>query len=128
MTSGLFEEWFSKHLLPVTPEGAVIIMDNASFHRKKQLNELAAENGRQVIFLPPYSPELNPIEHFWNWLKEKVSDYIVTCKNLDNAISVAFKVWGLYHQSILSGCIIFLNHVRMRIGEWRVIFSIVDGV
>ena len=95
MTSSLFEEWFAKHLLPVTPEGAVIIMDNASFHRKKQLNELAAEKGRQVIFLPPYSPELNPIEHFWNWLKKKVSEYIAICKNLDNAISVAFKVWRL---------------------------------
>ena len=45
------------------------------------------------MFLPPYSPELNPIEHFWNWLKKKVSDYVVVCKNLDNAISIAFEVW-----------------------------------
>ena len=58
----------------LSPEGEVIIMDNASFHRKKQLNKLAEENGRQIIFLPPYSPELNPIEHFWNWLKKKVSE------------------------------------------------------
>ena len=93
MNSNSFEEWFSKHLLPASPEGAVIIMDNASFHRKKQLNMLAEENGKRVIFLPPYSPELNPIEHFWNWLKKKVSDYVVVCKNLDNAISIAFEVW-----------------------------------
>ena len=92
MTSSLFEEWFTKHLLPSSPDGAVIIMDNASFHRKKRLSTLAEENGRQIIFLPPYSPELNPIEHFWHWLKRKVSDYVVTCKNLDNAISIAFKV------------------------------------
>ncbi len=61
MKAMLFEECFAKHLLPASPEGAVIIMDNASFHRKKQLNILSSDTDRQVMFLPPYSPELNPI-------------------------------------------------------------------
>ena len=93
MTSNLFEEWFAKHLIPASPEGAVIIMDNASFHRKKQLNMLAEESGKQVIFLPPYSPELNPIEHFWNWLKKTTADTLKKCSNLYLAIFTAFQMW-----------------------------------
>lgn len=92
MTSGLFEEWFAKHLLPVTPEGAVMIMDNASFHRKKQLNKLAAKKGRQIIFLPPYSPELNPIEHFWNCLKKKIADSVRYFQRFDDVIYSIFQV------------------------------------
>ena len=92
MNAMLFEEWFAKHLLPASPEGAVIIMDNASFHRKKQLNILASETGRQVMFLPPYSPELNPIEHFWHWLKKTVTDTLRLTSDLASAISTAFKM------------------------------------
>ena len=39
-----------------------IVMDNASFHRKKQLYEICKKYEVNLIFLPPYSPELNPIE------------------------------------------------------------------
>ena len=49
-------------LLPVLPKDAVIVMDNASFHHKKQLYEIAGNNNITLIFFPPYSSELNPIE------------------------------------------------------------------
>ena len=71
----------------------MVILYNASFHRKKKLKELAEKQEKRIIFLPPYSPELNPIEHFWHWLKRKVSDCIPFCKNLNEAISIAFEVW-----------------------------------
>jgi hypothetical protein len=60
MDRDLFELWFQQCLLPALPEASVIVMDNASFHRKKQLIPLAEEAGHRLIFLPPYSPELNP--------------------------------------------------------------------
>ncbi len=44
MTGEFFERWFEGILLPVLPKGAVFVMDNASFHRKKQLNEIAGNN------------------------------------------------------------------------------------
>ncbi len=60
MTGEFFEGWFEGILLPGLPKDAVIVMDNASFHRKKQLDEIAGNNNITLIFLPPYSPELNP--------------------------------------------------------------------
>ncbi len=44
MTGGFFERWFEGILLPVFPKDAVIVMNNASFHRKKQLDEIAGNN------------------------------------------------------------------------------------
>ena len=64
MHSQFFEAWFEKHLIPKLAKGSVIVMDNASFHRKKHLDKLAERHNVKIIFLPPYSPELNPIEHF----------------------------------------------------------------
>lgn len=92
MNGELFERWFSERLLPAVPDDAVIIMDNASFHRKKHLSEIAEKFGRTLIFLPPYSPDLNPIEHFWHWLKKSVCDALPSSPNLSDAIFDAFKV------------------------------------
>ena len=87
-----FEIWFEEHLLPKSPQDAVIILDNASFHRKKRLFDIAAKYNRTVIFLPPYSPELNPIEHFWHWLKKTVTDTLRFTSDLASAIFTAFKM------------------------------------
>jgi transposase len=50
-----------------------VVLDNANFHSKERLTTLV-ENANRLIFLPPYSPDLNPIEHFWNLLKNKIRD------------------------------------------------------
>lgn len=92
MDGKLFEAWFAGHLLPSLPEGSTIVMDNASFHRKKRLKELADKYEKTLIFLPPYSPELNPIEHLWCQLKKKVRDFLEECNSLDEAIFNTFQV------------------------------------
>ena len=77
-TADFFEEWFSSEFLPAIPTDGVIIMDNARFHRKKQLSILLEKFNFQqkadvqLLFLPPYSPDLNPIEHYWAHVKNKV--------------------------------------------------------
>ena len=86
----LFETWFEQVLLPCLPEDTVIVMDNASFHRKKQLFEIADRFGFTLIFLPPYSPELNPIEKFWAWLKKNLAATAHLFPSLDDAIASAF--------------------------------------
>ena len=93
MHSQFFEAWFERHLIPELAQGAVVVMDNASFHRKKRLYEIAGQHKIKIIFLPPYSPELNPIEHFWHWLKKRICDLLKISQNLDEVISSIFKVF-----------------------------------
>ena len=90
MDSILFETWFASHLLPVLPENTVIVMDNASFHRKNRLFALAEKAGQRLIFLPPYSPDLNPIENFWAWLKRYLRKTLADFPSFDDALCSAF--------------------------------------
>ena len=50
----LFEEWFKDKLLESLPKGHVIIMDNAAFHKKEVLYQIAKKYSQELIFLPPY--------------------------------------------------------------------------
>jgi transposase len=47
-------------------------MDNASFHKAPIIRDLIEKEGCQLIYLPPYSPELNPIEKYWSVLKKYI--------------------------------------------------------
>jgi transposase len=92
MDSGFFEKWFAEKLLPVLPGKSAIVMDNASFHRKSRLCPLALGAGHRMLFLPPYSPELNPIENFWSWLKRHLKKILPTYSSFDEALCVALQV------------------------------------
>ena len=92
MDSVLFETWFEGCLLPKLPPKTAIVMDNASFHRKGRLFGLAERTGHELIFLPPYSPELNPIENFWSWLKGRLRKTLHDYSSFDDALWAAFQV------------------------------------
>ena len=55
----------SQDLLAQTAAGTVIVMDNASFHKRPDMLETISANQCLAEFLPAYSPDLNPIEHKW---------------------------------------------------------------
>ena len=56
-------------------------IDNASWHKTKKVLEYCEENNITLLFLPPYSPEFNPIERVWGYLKSKVKNiYFSTAK------------------------------------------------
>ena len=57
-----FNAWLEHQLCPLLDEKHVVIMDNASFHKGSETARLIAQTGASLLFLPPYSPELNPIE------------------------------------------------------------------
>ena len=61
----VFNTWLAEDLLPKLPDNSVLILDNASFHNKKFIENTLQKHGNLALFLPPYSPELNSIEHKW---------------------------------------------------------------
>ena len=90
MNSRLFEFWFAL-LLAVIESDSVIIMDNASFHRKKAIKKMAADAGCRVIFLPPYSPDFNPIEKVWANLKKFLKNQLSLFVSLSDALCHYFQ-------------------------------------
>ena len=57
-----FNKWLEDMLCPLLDEKYVVILDNATFHKGQQTAKLIRGCGVSLLFLPPYSPELNPIE------------------------------------------------------------------
>jgi len=53
----------------------LFLMDNATWHKKEEVKKFCEDNNIELIFLPPYSPELNPIERVWSFLKSKVKQF-----------------------------------------------------
>ncbi len=92
MDAELFEFWFERHLLRGLKKRSVMVLDNARIHRKSVLQALARRRGCEVLFLPAYSPDLNPIENVWAWLKNKLKDILPKSDSLDSAILDCFKV------------------------------------
>ena len=88
--SEFFEDWFEWELLGEMPSNSIIIMDNASFHRKEKLIEIAARYGSVVVFLPPYSPQLNPIEKSWANFKQWLRYNLYRFPSIDFAINYYF--------------------------------------
>ena len=78
MDSKFFEKWFKEMFLNEVEENKAIVMDNAAFHCKSRLYELCknANKNLKLIFLPPYSPDLNPIEKYWASLKKNLKKLI----------------------------------------------------
>ena len=56
-------------LAPALQPGQVVVMDNLGAHRPKRIRELVEERGVELIYLPPYSPDLNPIEEALSKIK-----------------------------------------------------------
>ena len=92
MDSALFEHWFEFCLIPVLTPNCTAVLDNASFHNKKRLKLLAEKYGHKIIFLPPYSPELNEIEKFWGWLKTKLKKVAHMFNEFNDALRYCFNI------------------------------------
>jgi transposase len=69
MNRRIFETWIETQLAPTLSKGDVVILDNVGFHRSERAEQLVKDRGAWLLFLPPYSPDLNPIEMAFSKLK-----------------------------------------------------------
>jgi transposase len=83
----LFLTWVKHCLCKELKPNQVVIMDNASFHKSAKVKELIEAVGCKIIYLPPYSPDLNPIEHVWANLKRLLRKHPKREQNLSEAIA-----------------------------------------
>jgi transposase len=68
-TTAVFEAYLERVLSPWLGPGQVVVMDNLSSHKGSRVRQLIEERGCELIYLPPYSPDLNPIEEAFAKLK-----------------------------------------------------------
>ncbi len=68
-TKVVFEAYVEQVLAPTLYSGQIVVMDNLSTHKGERVKELVEERGCQLLYLPPYSPDLNPIEEAFAKIK-----------------------------------------------------------
>lgn len=89
--TSLFNFWLANFLLPTLNQGHILVMDNATFHKSEETRRLINDAGCQLLFLPPYSPDLNPIEKSWANLKNKIKKVIIQFSSLAEAVDYVFQ-------------------------------------
>lgn len=77
INSDVFHFRVEKFLIPELPKKSVVVMDNAAFHKREDIQELLTRHGHQILWLPLYSPDLNSIEKMWAWVKKKRKEWLV---------------------------------------------------
>jgi len=65
----VFEAYLEQALLPHLLPGRIVVIDNLSAHKSERVRELIEAAGCEVLYLPPYSPDLNPIEEAFSKIK-----------------------------------------------------------
>jgi transposase len=90
MDAASFRVYVSKFLVPQLWQGAVVVMDNLPAHKVQAIAPLIEAVGAYVLYLSPYSPEFNPIEHWWSQLKAFLRQFSpTTSKMVDTLIKIA---------------------------------------
>ena len=89
----VFQAYVQHILLPTLKPGDIVILDNLSAHKNQETRDLIESVGAELWFLPPYSPDLNPIEKMWSKIKSILRALKArTEKTLINAIAKALEV------------------------------------
>jgi len=74
VNGSLFLAWVEQHLVPVLKPGDIVVMDNLSSHKVRGVREAIEQAKAELRYLPPYSPDLNPIELAFSKLKKLLRD------------------------------------------------------
>jgi transposase len=86
--AAVFRVYLERVLGPTLAPGDILVMDNLAVHKVAGIPEAIRARGARVVYLPPYSPDLNPIEHCWSKLKTALRHRKArTRKALERALS-----------------------------------------
>ena len=86
--------YLKETLIPTLRLGDVVVMDNLRTHHIQAVGELLYAAGADVLYLPPYSPDLNPIEKLWSKVKAILRKLrVCSPEMLPAAIRIAFNRW-----------------------------------
>lgn len=86
----VFLEFVTQHLIPSLKPDDVVVMDNLGAHHALNVRSALNTAGVRTVFLPPYSPDMNPIEQCWSKLKSIVAAMRATTRDaLDEAVRIA---------------------------------------
>ena len=89
-TGERFVQYLKETLLPTLRPGDIVVMDNMRSHHVKAVREILEAKGMKVLYLPPYSPDLNPIEKMWSKMKAILRKWKIRClEQLPDAIERA---------------------------------------
>lgn len=69
LDADIFEAYIEQFVVPELRPGDLVVMDNLSAHKRTSVRAMIAAVGAELVFLPPYSPDLNPIEMVWSKVK-----------------------------------------------------------
>ena len=94
MNRQLFEVYVETQLAPTLRPGDVVILDNVAFHKSQRAEDIVNERGAWFLFLPPYSPDLNPIELAYSKLKTLLRKH--AARTFDAVCSAIGQICDLY--------------------------------
>ena len=77
----MFKVYMANCLAPTLREDDVVIMDNLSSHKVNGLEEIVKGRGARIEYLPPYSPDLNPVENMWSKIKAQLRQVKERCRD-----------------------------------------------
>jgi len=103
---------FLRRLLKRCPRGKrlVVILDNVKYHHARVLRSWLRQHRKRItlLFLPPYSPELNPIERVWKLARRLATHnrYFATLEELVGAVRERFEIWAKPNRQLTRLCAI----------------------
>ena len=104
LSGSLNGEYIEQRLVPTLHAGDIVVMDNLRCHKVKGIKQAIEKAGAHILYLPPYSPDLNPIEQMWSKIKTllrkvKARSVDVLLKALPSAFDAIFvqDILGWFH-------------------------------
>ena len=101
LNGDVFSVYIKDMLAPTLKKGDIVVLDNLSVHKVKGALDPIYQRGASVMFLPPYSPDLNPIELLWSKMKS-VLRKLKACKYDDLVFAMKFALGSITSISIIN--------------------------